>query len=148
MSARKIHLTLEAKREAQRASNRRYAARHREERAAYGREWRKQHPDKAYAQAKRWRAAHPEAVTRFYRRRRLRKEFGLTEAQYTAMAATQGGLCAICGQAPEYALEVDHDHATGQVRALLCRLCNRMLGLAKDDPARLASAIRYLAAHQ
>ncbi|MGJ3559613.1 endonuclease domain-containing protein [Streptomyces sp. INA 01156] len=37
----------------------------------------------------------------------------------------QGGACAICGQTRRYRLDVDHDHKTGLVRGLTCRLCNR-----------------------
>lgn len=73
----------------------------------------------------------------------LRRTFGLTEAERTAMAGSQGGRCAICGGAdPKH---IDHDHVTGRVRGLLCGPCNMGLGLFKDDPNRLLSAIRYLA---
>ena len=48
------------------------------------------------------------------------------------MLAEQGGLCAICKSAP--AAHVDHDHATGAVRALLCFNCNGGLGQFKDNP--------------
>lgn len=63
------------------------------------------------------------------------------------MFAAQGGRCAICGDPPPEGrhLHVDHDHDAGDVRALLCGRCNTMLGLAREDPEILASAIAYLA---
>jgi hypothetical protein len=62
------------------------------------------------------------------------------------MAVDQGGLCAICGTAP--AVHVDHDHATNELRQLLCFNCNGGLGQFKDDPAVLRAAARYVEAHR
>ena len=76
--------------------------------------------------------------------------------EYDRLLATQGNICAVCGQAEGarrlksgsfVRLSVDHDHATGAVRALLCSGCNLMLGCAKDDPERLESGARYLREH-
>ena len=72
------------------------------------------------------------------RERHLVRKYGVTLADYRAMLAAQGGKCAIC-LAPEAAqfkgvFHVDHCHATGAVRGLLCRGCNHMLGAVGDDP--------------
>ncbi len=61
------------------------------------------------------------------------------------MLVAQGGLCAICRVAP--AVHVDHDHATGAVRALLCFSCNGGLGQFKDNPEFLHAAAYYVAFH-
>ncbi len=79
------------------------------------------------------------------REKHLRRHFGMTVAEYKTRRAAQDGRCAICGYRPETSLHVDHDHESRKVRGLLCGSCNRMLGLAKDDPTRLAAAIEYLA---
>ncbi len=44
-------------------------------------------------------------------------------------------------------MSVDHDHATGKNRGLLCTNCNKVLGHAKDDVTILRRAIAYLEAH-
>lgn len=76
--------------------------------------------------------------------RRLNRKYGLTSVEYDRMVAAQSGLCGICGVKPSTKLHIDHDHVTGLVRGLLCGGCNRMLGFAGDNPARLQSAILYL----
>lgn len=75
----------------------------------------------------------------------LRRKYGLTAACYKAMWDAQAGVCAICGE-PEDGrrLVVDHCHATGAVRALLCNNCNTALGYAADDSTRLRLAADYL----
>lgn len=70
------------------------------------------------------------------------------------MHAEQEGVCAICKN-PEtlikenvkFDLCIDHDHATGRIRGLLCNKCNRAMGLMKDDPAVIQSAVDYLMRH-
>lgn len=58
------------------------------------------------------------------------KVYGITLAEYNDKVKAQKGLCAICHGPPQgkQPLVVDHDHATGEVRDLLCALCNRLLG--------------------
>jgi hypothetical protein len=73
------------------------------------------------------------------------QRYGLSAEDYRQMLERQGGLCAICLQAPHgYALHIDHCHATGRVRGLLCRKCNMAIGLFADNPDRLQRAIEYL----
>lgn len=62
------------------------------------------------------------------------------------MLSKQNGVCAICktNPYPDKKFCVDHDHNTGVVRGLLCDLCNRGIGLMRDDVVILASAIDYL----
>jgi Recombination endonuclease VII len=57
--------------------------------------------------------------------------YKLTIPQWNQIFLYQGGACYGCSQ-PEPVkgrrLSVDHDHATGEVRGLLCSRCNPILG--------------------
>ncbi|MQA83418.1 MAG: recombination endonuclease VII [Streptosporangiales bacterium] len=72
----------------------------------------------------------------------LRRAHKLTLDDIQQLVAQQRGLCPICLSAP--AVQVDHDHATGAVRAVLCFTCNVGLGLFKDRPDVLRRAANYL----
>jgi len=78
---------------------------------------------------------------------KLRRQFGISADEFELMLARQGGGCAIC-QGPPLGrwnrFAVDHDHATGVVRGLLCVRCNRAIGLFRDDEAVLKRAVAYL----
>jgi hypothetical protein len=72
----------------------------------------------------------------------LQRRYGIGAAEVDGMIAEQGGVCAVCGRPdPEH---VDHDHATGAVRGILCFNCNGGLGQFGDDQDRLVSAALYL----
>jgi hypothetical protein len=73
---------------------------------------------------------------------------GLERYKIESMLQAQRGECAICAYTITYNLSaLDHDHDTGQVRALLCHDCNFLLGNAREDPVVLHNAIRYLELH-
>lgn len=82
-----------------------------------------------------------------YRSRHLMKEYGLTPQDYDAMLQAQDGVCAACKEEPDEILRVDHDHETGENRALLCRHCNSALGFVQDSIERLQALISYLEVH-
>jgi Recombination endonuclease VII len=92
------------------------------------------------------RAEDPEAWQDRRRRKDRRWRHGLTDAEWEDLVAQQDGLCAICREGP--AANLDHNHRTGQRRALLCNRCNLGLGYFDDDPRRLALAMLYLLAYQ
>ena len=79
----------------------------------------------------------------------LEKKYGISKKQYKDMEEKQKGLCASCGQKPKNrgkngSFVVDHCHATGAVRGLLCAKCNAGIGFFDDDPALLLLASAYL----
>ena len=78
--------------------------------------------------------------------RELKSRYGLTLDEYLQLERAQCNACAICGVAQKGSrhLAVDHHHATGKVRGLLCQTCNPMIGLAKETPWILEAAMQYL----
>lgn len=87
-----------------------------------------------------------------HRDRRLRytiEQHGITWDEYQAMLEAQNHACALCFRGhSEVSLGIDHDHATGRVRGLLCRSCNAALGQFQDDPAALRRAADFIEAHR
>lgn len=130
----------EEQREKARIRQRRYHARHRDEVASRHRLWREENQDK---------------VKGYSRKHLLQTKYGLTVKQYEDMHSRQGGLCAVCGE-PETTvvkgtlslLRVDHDHATGENRELLCNRCNLRLGALLEDNDWTEKAMNYLARHK
>lgn len=82
------------------------------------------------------------------RRQNLKRNYGMTLEDYESLVTLHNGVCAICGEKPTKGrgkkLHIDHDHATGKIRGLLCGQCNSALGNFKDNVAILKSAIKYL----
>lgn len=78
--------------------------------------------------------------------KRVQNVYGLKPGQYWEMYKHQGGKCAICQRATGQTrmLSVDHSHATGLARGLLCRPCNDMIGHGRDAPEFFIRAARYL----
>ncbi len=84
------------------------------------------------------------------RRRRKRKLlYGLSEEDIAAKVTAQGGGCAICGTLDPGGrynkFVVDHCHATGRVRGMLCFRCNHTLGRMGDNYDGAMRFLRYLA---
>jgi hypothetical protein len=82
-----------------------------------------------------------------YRNNAFKRTYGITFDDYDNMCVLQDYKCAICGISEDELtrkLAVDHNHVTGEVRGLLCLLCNSALGKFKDDKELLKNAIKYL----
>lgn len=72
----------------------------------------------------------------------LQRRYGLTEQDMMRLGDQQASLCLICLH--RHSLHVDHDHASGDFRGLLCFRCNGGLGQFKDDPRAMRAAVDYL----
>jgi hypothetical protein len=96
-----------------------------------------------------WQQRNPRRAARAKWNHHLLTRFGISLEEAETLLASQGGVCAICGQEINdprgYGPHIDHDHITGQVRGVLCLQCNSGLGHFRDDPERLQAAIAYLA---
>ena len=117
---------------------------------------------KALARKRKWAQVHPKEVREdrhnWYEKnkdkvsqdRRSRTKANparrwnrlISTEEFQAVVTEQAGRCAICGDGVK--LLVDHDHATGQLRGLLCNGCNCALGFMRDNPAILRKAAEYL----
>lgn len=79
---------------------------------------------------------------------RRTQKYGLTFMGLKQMIADQNGCCSICKRLFDsmdaHNVNIDHDHETGKIRAILCLNCNQGLGQFKDSIENLEEAIRYL----
>jgi hypothetical protein len=90
------------------------------------------------------RLKDPEKHRQNQYRLTLQRNYGLSWEDYDRMLQRQAGRCAICRKPFSEHPHVDHDHATGTVRGLLCRKCNVSVGGFDDSPERLRAAASYL----
>ena len=107
-------------------------------------EWQRNNPERLRA----WQAEYRNRPERKRAMRDLyyRRTFGITADDVDALIEKQGGVCVICGRTPDRlsSWHVDHCHATGVVRGILCIDCNQGIGKFHEDPARLRAAAAYL----
>ena len=97
---------------------------------------------------RRYRAERPD----YHHGRNLRQRYGICPDEYQTLLANQNNTCPICEVEISETLEykgsrsavVDHNHDTGDVRGILCSMCNKMLGHARESTDILYKAIVYL----
>lgn len=78
------------------------------------------------------------------RRWTLKYRYGLSPSDVSARLCAQSGRCAVCGKPLMENFYIDHNHATDDVRGILCCSCNVAIGLFKDKPELLEQAVEYL----
>jgi hypothetical protein len=88
-------------------------------------------------------------------RHRIKYVLRTTPCAITRMRIAQMDRCAVCrcrttagGPTHSDRQCVDHDHATGKIRELLCHHCNCALGLLKESPERILGLLHYLQKHK
>ena len=79
--------------------------------------------------------------------KRLQK-LGVTispEQLVTIQEKLDAGICEICGKKRLFSqLCIDHNHKTREIRGVLCKRCNYMLGTLHDNAELLRSMSDYL----
>jgi len=107
------------------------------------------------ARQQRYRQKHREAYLKTHRRgewKRNLRRLGTTPAHYEQLMNEQQGQCAICDRTQpsdrmkdiDRPFALDHNHATGKLRGLLCGRCNKGLGYFGDSIELLTRASDYL----
>ncbi len=147
-----------AHREEELAKDAIYRAAHKEQRKAALTEYKRKNKDvlrtkrRAYLAGRKeeqreYQASYHEAHRAEQRNRQLIKRHGISAAEFDALLASQGGVCAVCGEAGGMRRPaVDHSHITGDIRGILCSNCNTAIGLLADLPERADAAALYLRA--
>jgi len=84
-----------------------------------------------------------------------RKRYGIEPADFDTLVLAAQGRCTICGlrdeNTPDTGLVLDHEHAAGRARDLICGTCNTALGYVERgdiNPAWLECARQYLERHR
>lgn len=82
-----------------------------------------------------WRALNKRLIVR-----------GITLDQFHAKCENQDFGCGICSAYLERTSDccIDHDHASGKFRGVLCAPCNIAIGYFRDNTQTILSAARYL----
>lgn len=107
--------------------------------------WRNNNRDRYNKNMRDFRANNPE----WAKDTDLRRTHGISLEDYKRMFTDQKGVCAKCGK-PQLGIRplcVDHDHATGKVRQLLCYKCNRDQHVL-DNEVALAQSTEYAKRHK
>ena len=125
--------------------------RNREYTRAFDKRRRKEDP-KIKERQKKYHSENPDKNMEYQRM----ANYGISSEQYYDLVKRQNNRCGICGRlerrknyktGKRQSLSIDHDHASGKNRGLLCRDCNFAIGLFEDNAAIVQKAVQYLRKH-
>lgn len=119
-----------------------YSDKQKEQRKRAAKKYTLIHKDRCRKAVDKYYAAHKEKIKEYH----LKKNYGINMEQFKQMFIAQETKCAICHKSfiNNKDICVDHNHTTKQVRQLLCKTCNWMIGYAQDNPDILISGAEYL----
>lgn len=99
--------------------------------------------ERTLEESRRWRAMNRAKYLRSLFKADLKRHYGMTLEQWHFMLRQTAGSCTVSGEQPKE-LCIDHCHKTGLIRGLLSHRCNKIIGLAEDDPQLLHNLAEYL----
>lgn len=85
----------------------------------------------------------PDCLPRYTKNMWYRREYGITYDQFEALWIGQEEQCAVCNRDTDTP-SLDHCHATGHIRGILCPECNKAAGLLQDNVERIEALARYI----
>src|SRR5579864_9540660 len=130
-----------------------YFRKHKAEKNAYSREYMRRNRERLRDYKNQNEAKSRRKNPDRHWARRLKYKYGISLKDYNQILEKQRGRCAICNGSNNYRsrwgtkirkLMVDHCHATGLVRGLLCQRCNLGISYFDRKPSWLAAATKYL----
>ena len=155
--------SFEEKYAAQLARSREWKRKNKEKVAAYAEIWREANKEHRKQTKSKWDADNREhrkeynkeyktKNPEYFKRKHLSYSYGISLEEYDRMLHNQNCRCAVCGKHAEETqrkrLFVDHSHATGKIRALLCQQCNTAIGMVNEDTDVLFALVAYLNEHR
>lgn len=103
-----------------------------------------------YATHKKWCADNQDRVKEYRGRdawtlvKRCAR-YNITPAEFVTAYEAQEGKCLVCYETiSQMDSAIDHNHKTGEFRGILCKKCNRAIGMLQDSPTILRRAAEYL----
>lgn len=109
----------------------------------YRKEYYSKNKEKLKNKARNWQKNNYEKCSLRARESLLKKHYGIDLSEYNEIYNKQNGKCKICGKWCSK-LYIDHDHIYGNIRDLLCRRCNLVIGQVHEDVNIIFSMKLYL----
>ena len=107
--------------------------------------WREDNPEKYKAYRLSRRAENIISLSKRYAKEANIAPISVTASELREWLSAQPQKCMICRR-ENIELVIDHDHHTGTLRGMLCRFCNRLVGIIEKHDKLLSAAKDYLQA--